>query len=130
MSLQFDVGEKSRKVAKFIGKVHRELQRALEYEKKNRRITQQQIASLIGVNRSVINREFLGGGNLTLRRLAELAWALGWEIGFELRKPTATHGQNHLPVQAPTTVTSGNVHVHVSSLNAPVTKSDGSRAAA
>ena len=87
MSLLFDIGEKSRRIARFIGKVHRELQDALEHEKKTRGLTQQQIASLLNVNRSVINREFLGGGNLTLRRLAELAWALGWEIVFELRRP-------------------------------------------
>ena len=41
---------------------------------------------MIGVHRSVINRELMGYSNLTLRRVAELAWALGWEIVFSLRK--------------------------------------------
>jgi hypothetical protein len=129
MSLLFDIGEKSRRVARFIGKVHRELQGALEHEKKTRGLTQQQIASLLNVNRSVINREFLGGGNLTLRRLSELAWALGWEIVFELRRPTIVAGQNHID-RAPRTGTRGNFQVHVPSLKVLVTKSDEHQTAA
>jgi predicted XRE-type DNA-binding protein len=97
MSYQYDIGEKGRKISRFLGKVRRELQCALDHEKITRKLSQQQIANLLGVNRSVINRQFLGGGgNLTLRRVAELAWALGWEIVFELRKPHVLHGQNHL----------------------------------
>jgi transcriptional regulator with XRE-family HTH domain len=100
MSYQYDIGEKGRRVARFLGKVRRELQAALEQEKTVRKLTQQQIANMIGVNRSVINRQLLGGENLTLRRVAELAWALGWEIVFELRKPAVARGQNYLPTQA------------------------------
>jgi Crp-like helix-turn-helix domain len=106
MSYQFDIGEKGRRVARFLGKVRRELQGALDHEKSVRKLTQQQIASMLGVNRSVINRQLLGGENLTLRRVAELAWALGWEIVFELRKPAVAHGQNHFsvePFQVPST---------------------------
>jgi hypothetical protein len=83
----FDIGEKARKVARFIGEVRAEFQRAFVIEKSFRKITQQQIATMIGVNRSVINRQLMGLENLTLRRVAELAWALGWEIVFQLRKP-------------------------------------------
>src|SRR5438876_3309323 len=129
MSLLFDIGEKSRRIARFIGKVHRELQDALEHEKKTRGLTQQQIASLLNVNRSVINREFLGGGNLTLRRLAELARALGWEIVFELRRPATVAGQN-LITRAPRTGTRGNLQVHVPSSKVLVTKSDEHQTAA
>jgi transcriptional regulator with XRE-family HTH domain len=99
MSYQFDIGEKGRKVARFLGRVRRELQAAVDHEKTTRKLTQQQIAQMIGVNRSVINRQLLGGENLTLRRVAELAWALGWDIVFELRKPTIAHGQNELPIR-------------------------------
>src|ERR1043166_1031896 len=97
MSYQYDIGEKGRRVARFLGKVRRELQAALEQEKTVRKLTQQQIANMIGVNRSVINRQLLGGENLTRRRVAELAGALGWEIVFELRKPAVARGQNYLP---------------------------------
>jgi hypothetical protein len=85
----YDIGERSRKVSRFIGHVRAELRRALVAEKASRKITQQKIATMIGTNRSVINREIMGFENLTLRRVAELAWALGWDIVFELRKPQA-----------------------------------------
>jgi len=98
-SLVYDIGGKSRTVARFMGTVRRELQKAVASEKRTRKLTQQQIADMLDTNRSVINREILGG-NLTLRRLAELAWALGWEIVFEFRKPAATAGQNQ-PVELP-----------------------------
>jgi hypothetical protein len=96
MSLLFDIGEKARAVARFLGSVHRELQSALEEEKAIRKLTQQQIADEIGVNRSVINRQILGGGNLTLRRAAELGLAMGREPVFELRK-RAAHGNYVYP---------------------------------
>ncbi|MGA2817364.1 MAG: hypothetical protein ABSE67_13890 [Xanthobacteraceae bacterium] len=87
----YDIGEKARTASRFIGQVRAELQKAWLFEKAGRKITQQQIATMIGVNRSVINRQLMGFENLTLRRVAELAWALGWEIVFVLRRPQ--HGQ-------------------------------------
>lgn len=95
----YDIGERARKVSRFIGEVRAELQRALMVEKKSRRLTQQQIATSIGVNRSVINRQLMGLENLTLRRVAELAWALEWEIVFYLRKPGTCEVQPCIPVQ-------------------------------
>jgi transcriptional regulator with XRE-family HTH domain len=92
----YDIGEKARKASRFIGQVRAELQKAFAFEKASRKITQQQVATMIGVNRSVINRQLMGLENLTLRRVAELAWALGWEIVFYLRKPQATLGINIL----------------------------------
>jgi transcriptional regulator with XRE-family HTH domain len=91
MSLLFDIGEKARRVSRFLGMIHRELQQAAEEERAARKLTQQQIADSLGVNRSVINRQILGGGNLTLRRVAEFAWALNRAPVFELRK-IVTHG--------------------------------------
>jgi hypothetical protein len=84
----YDIGEKARAASRFIGHVRAELQKAWLSEKASRKITQQQLATMLGLkNRSVINRELMGYDNLTLRRVAELAWALGWEIIFVLRKP-------------------------------------------
>jgi hypothetical protein len=100
----FDIGEKSRRASRFIGQVRAELQKALVLEKASRQITQQQIATMIGVNRSVINRQLMGFENITLRRVAELAWALGWEIVFYLRKPQTQQSSVGIPA---TTSTSG-----------------------
>ena len=85
----FDIGEKARAVGRFIGEVRAELQMALAEEKQSRKLTQQKIATMIGTDRSVINRQLMGYENLTLRRVAELAWAMGWEIVFQLKKPQA-----------------------------------------
>ena len=89
----FDIGEKARKAARFIGHVRAELQKALVAEKKSRKLTQQQLAQAIGTNRSVINRQLMGTENLTLRGVAELGWALGWEPRFEMVKRAATGNQ-------------------------------------
>jgi len=104
----FDIGERARTVSRFIGHVRAELRRALAAEKASRKLSQQQIATMIGTNRSVINREIMGYENLTLRRVAELAWALGWEIVFELRKPQAVAAPT-MPIQTPQTSGSANV---------------------
>jgi plasmid maintenance system antidote protein VapI len=99
-SYTFDIGAKARKAARFIGQVRAELQRALIAEKAARKLTQQQIATMIGVNRSVINRQIMGLENLTLRSVAELAWALDWEISFSLRKPAQAQIRVDAPEQA------------------------------
>jgi transcriptional regulator with XRE-family HTH domain len=86
-----------KRASRFIGRVRSELQRALVAEKAAHKITQQQIATKLGVNRSVINRQLLGKENMTLRSVAELAWALGWEIRFELRKPVSLEVRFGIP---------------------------------
>jgi transcriptional regulator with XRE-family HTH domain len=57
--------------------VRRELQKALAEEAQKRGLTQSGLARAIGVNRSVISRELRGHKDLSLSRVAELAWALG-----------------------------------------------------
>src|SRR6266581_6107553 len=88
-SYMFEIGEKARKASRFIGHVRAELQRALVAEKASRKLTQQKLADALGVNRSVINRQLMGTENLTLRSVAELGWALGWERNIEMRKTVA-----------------------------------------
>jgi plasmid maintenance system antidote protein VapI len=100
-SFVFDIGEKSRAVSRFIGHVRSELQRALAAEKAERRLTQQAIARAIGVNRSVINRQLIGYENLTLRSVAELAWALGWNPEFSLKKPEYESNKYSVTVDKP-----------------------------
>jgi len=130
-SYVFDIGGKARKASRFIGHVRAELQKALIAEKAARKITQQEIANLLGVNRSVINRQLMGEENITLRRVAELAWALGWEIVFELRKPSAARGKNHMSLDAyqpPQTRTGANSVTLMN--NIPKTASSDNRAIA
>lgn len=103
----FDIGERARVAARFIGHVRAELQKAWLFEKASRKITQQHIATMLGLkNRSVINRELMGFDNLTLRRVAELAWALGWEITFVLRKRQVTSAGSANAIQTTGAATS------------------------
>ena len=85
-SYVFDIGETPRKVARAIGQVRSELQKAFIAEKKARKLTQQAIATKRGVHRSVINRQLGGLEDLTYRSIVENALAMGYEPNFTLKK--------------------------------------------
>jgi transcriptional regulator with XRE-family HTH domain len=72
---------RSRKTGRFVSKVQKELQKAVVRSG----LRQQQIAEKLGVDRSIVNRRLTGGTNLTLRSIADLAWALDEDIVFEIR---------------------------------------------
>lgn len=93
-SFNFDIGGRARLAGRFIGRVRHELLRALSEKKAENGISQQALAQKLNVHRSLINRQLSGEANLTLRSLADLAWALDMEISFELKKPTDEFGQN------------------------------------
>lgn len=88
-----------RAAARFIARVRRSIQKAYIEEQRSKKITQSDIARSIGVHRSVINRELRGRKDITLGRVAELAWALGREISFDLQKPANRQGANTPPIQ-------------------------------
>ena len=71
-----------------------ELLRALAEKKAKAWFPQQVLAEKLGVERALINRQLSGEANLSLRSLADLAWAMDMEISFELKKPMARAGQN------------------------------------
>jgi hypothetical protein len=83
-SFQISIEPNRRAAARFVGQVRRALQKALIEEKKKSGTTQADIARTLGVNRSVINKELKGFKDITLGRVAELAWALGRRPVFEL----------------------------------------------
>lgn len=97
MSYQLKIDPKRRVAGRFIGRVRDELIKAFLAEKADHKVTQEKIAKTLDVNRSVINRCLKGDSNLTLRSVAELAWALDREVIFELRKPLIAPGMNNLP---------------------------------
>jgi transcriptional regulator with XRE-family HTH domain len=67
-------------------------------EEKLAGLTQQELARRLQNKRSDINRQLSGEDEITLRSLADLAWALDREITFELRRPADTAGQNIAPL--------------------------------
>jgi transcriptional regulator with XRE-family HTH domain len=102
-SFHFDIGERARHAGRFIGRVRGELLRALSERKSERGLSQEALARKLDTERSLINRQLAGESNLTLRSLADLAWAMDLEISFELKKPAVNDGQNQLIQNQPMT---------------------------
>jgi transcriptional regulator with XRE-family HTH domain len=96
-SFQIAISPSRRAAGRFISRVRRSLQRALVEEGEISGINQSRVADAIGVHRSVISRELNGRQDITLGRVAELAWALGREIEFDLVAPKILPGTNNLP---------------------------------
>jgi hypothetical protein len=84
-SFNFDIGDRERAGSRFLSDVRDELQRALATEKSQRKITQQDIATILETSRAVINRQIVGYENIGIKRVAEILWAIGWEPHFEAR---------------------------------------------
>ena len=98
MSFQIGLTPSRRAAARFVTAVRRKLQRAYVEEQQESGLTQTAIANALGVHRSVINRELRGRKDITLGRVAELAWAMGRLAEFALPKRSARAGSN-LPLQ-------------------------------
>lgn len=98
---RFDIDARSRRAARLLGRVRRELLKAL-VEQRQRGLTQQELARRLDTRRATVNRQLSGEAEITLRGLADLAWALDREISIELRRPQLRDGQN-----APMTSTAG-----------------------
>lgn len=93
-SFQIVISPSRRAAGRFISRVRRALQKALVEEGERHGVNQSQIADAIGVHRSVISRELNGRRDITLGRIAELAWALGREIEFNLIVAENVQGSN------------------------------------
>lgn len=84
-SLVFDIDPKERESALFVSWVGECLQKALLERKALGKLTQQEIADRLNINRSRVNRCFSGYANLTLESLSELVWAIDGEISFTIK---------------------------------------------
>jgi hypothetical protein len=94
---QISIAPKRRIAARFVTAVRRKLLQALEEEHSRRGLKQTDLARAIGIHRSVINRELRGKKDLTLGRVAELAWAMGRAPLFELPETVVKSGSNLPP---------------------------------
>lgn len=101
MSYELKIDPKRRAAGRFIGTVRKALINAALEEKQQHGLTQQRVAECLGVNRSVINRMLRGEVNLTLRSVAELAWAMGWQPQFSLKRIAKADRNNAEPEIAP-----------------------------
>ena len=101
MSFRITISPNDQAAGRFVSRVRRELQKALAEEAQRRGLTQSDLARAIGVNRSVISRELRGHKDLSLSRVAELAWALGRRPVFELVEAVPAQAETSLePVAA------------------------------
>jgi len=79
MSYQIKIDPKSRKAARFISQLQKKIQEVLAASG----MTQQEVAKILGVDRSVVNRRLKGSANLTARSIAEFAYAFDKDIVVE-----------------------------------------------
>lgn len=108
MFFQFDIGARRRAVGRLIGNIRCDLIKALTKEKATSGLTQQHLADALGISRSELNRTLCGEEEMTLRTIANLAWALNREVHFELREPSQQTGRNYFAETA--TVASGSAN--------------------
>ena len=94
MFFRFDIGARARSASRLIGNIRNDLIEAVVKERTAKGLSQQQLAELAGMSRSALNKSLSGREELTLRSIAELAWALNREVHVELREPGAPAGQN------------------------------------
>ena len=101
MSFRITISPKDQAAGRFVSRVRRGLQKAFAEEAHKRGLTQSDLARAIGVNRSVISRELRGHKDLSLSRVAELAWALGRRPVFDLVEAVPAQAETSLePVEA------------------------------
>jgi len=96
-SFQIGIKPNRRAAGRFISNVRRAIQNAFLEEKELHGTTQSDIATKLGVHRSVISRELRGYRDISLGRVAEYAWALNREIVFAIPSPNPSDGRNHSP---------------------------------
>jgi hypothetical protein len=104
-SFQIAVEPSRRAAARFVGQVRRSLQKAYVEEQQRRGLSQSEIARLLKVHRSVINRELKGLKDMTLGRVGELSWAMGRKAFFSAEEPCAAPLANVPNIPAATSQT-------------------------
>lgn len=98
-SFQITIPANRRAAARFVGEVHRSILQAFS-QKSEEGLTQSEIARMLGVHRSVINRELRGGKDMTIGRVGELAWAMGKKAVLTLEDVAARPHANSRPAPA------------------------------
>ena len=113
-SFRITISPTRRAAARFVAHVRRSLQQALVEEGHRRGLTQSDIARELNVHRSVINRELRGEKDITLGRVAEIAFVLGRKPTFALPERQTKEGTN-IPTFMPMAVTTVSTSATVSS---------------
>lgn len=93
--LDFDIDEKELAAAKFIGETRRGLISALlEAKEENTAVCQASIAREIEMDKGSLSKILHGRKNLTLRTIAEISYALGFEPEVHFCRPNVGKESN------------------------------------
>jgi plasmid maintenance system antidote protein VapI len=81
-----------------MSRVHRALSKVVMEAKAERSLTQQQIADLMGVDKSVVSRIINGESNLTLKTIGDISWVVGLkpELTFKVIDRVSTEDANNI----------------------------------
>jgi transcriptional regulator with XRE-family HTH domain len=95
MSFRFDVGARARSASRLIGNIRSDIIAAVVRHRTAENVSQQRLAESIGISRADLNSYLSGQKDLTLRSLADIAFALNKEIVVELRDPESGSKGNY-----------------------------------
>ena len=84
MSYKFKISPKRKLYAALIGDVHQELYDAFARRAKKDGLTKSALAEKLEINKSLVTRKLNRTSNLSIRSLAELAWALDYLPKFSM----------------------------------------------
>lgn len=103
-SFSLNMSPKERATGRFMGRVNRALVKAVIAAKREKNLTQSQIAEQMEVDKSTISRIINGRGNLTLRTIGEISWVLGLrpDITFSKIQNDSADGANHPTMEVKT----------------------------
>jgi transcriptional regulator with XRE-family HTH domain len=99
MSFRFDVGARARSASRLIGNLRSDIIAAVVKHRTSENVSQQRLAETIGISRSDLNSYLSGQKDLTLRSLADIAFALNKEIVVELRDPDSGSKGNYFEAE-------------------------------
>ncbi len=99
MSFRFDVGARARSASRLIGNLRSDIIAAVVKHRTSENVSQQRLAESIGISRTDLNSILNGKKDLTLRSLADIAFALNKEIVVELRDPESASKGNYFEME-------------------------------
>lgn len=102
MSFRFEISDRDRATVRFVSLVRKALQKAFVAQRESAGLTQAKLGRVIDKKPEQISRWLHGEEALSLRTIAELSWALGYEPNFSLKEieaARAPHGKNEHRLQ-------------------------------
>ncbi|KAJ03293.1 helix-turn-helix domain-containing protein [Sulfitobacter mediterraneus] len=122
MSFELDIDPIDNEAADFLNRLHIELFQAFVQAKKNKGVTQRQVAEIMGVDKSQVSRILRGSGNPTARTISDFAFALDCMPAISLIpiKPSGNLDANHVSRSTSSTKINTRVNVEPSASWTPV----------